>query len=327
MATIAYIQQTYSQKGQAEDFENAIYNVTPWETPVMSAIGRSKASAKSHKWQIDALKAAAANAQLEGDNVSGSFASIAANTELNNFTQISYKVVGVSGTMEAVDKYGRSSEMSYQMAKASKELKVDIDYAICQNQAGTAGATNGARTSGGMEAWIQSNQITNSGAATTTGGWSTTGIIASADGATLFTYTETPLKDLITAIWNNSNGTPDMIAVSGKNKARMSSSTNFPGVATRFRDVNSGAQAQIISGVDIFVSDFGSHKIVPSRQVRDRTVLVLNTDYWSTAYLRPFQTVELAKLGDLTQKMLLAEWTLVSKNEKASGKLPQLATT
>lgn len=326
MATLTNIQQTYSQKGQAEDFEEAIYNVTPWETPVLSAIGRTKAKAKIHRWQTDALKAAAANAQLEGDD-SPSLDSIAANVEVYNYTQITRKVIGVTGTMDAVDKYGRASETAYQVAKGMKELKVDIDFAICQNQTGSAGTTGGARTSGGMEAWIQTNQITNSGAATTTGGFTTAGtIIGSADGATLFTYTETPLKDLITAIWNNSNGAPDMIALSGKNKARMSNSTNFPGVATRFRDVGSAQTAQIISGVDLFVSDFGTHKIVPSRQVRDRTVLVLNTDYWSVAYLRPFQTVELAKTGDHERKMLLAEWTLVSKNERASGKLPQLAT-
>lgn len=326
MATLANIQQTYSQKGQAEDFENAIYNVSPWETPVLSAIGRTKAKGKRHTWQTDALKAAAANAQLEGDDSPG-LDSIAANAEIYNYAQISRKVIGVTGTMEAVDKYGRSSEMAYQVAKGMKELKVDIDFAICQNQQGSAGATNGARTSGGMEAWIQTNQFATTNASTT-GGFTTGGTIqASADtSTTLMTYTEGALKNVITTIWNASGGVADMISVSGKNKALMSTST-FTGIATRFRDVGAGKQAQIISGVDLFVSDFGTHKIVPSRQMRDRTVLVLNTDYWSVAYLRPFQTVDLAKIGDHDRKMLLAEWTLVSKNEKASGKLPNLATT
>lgn len=329
MATLANIVQSYTQKGQSEDFENAIYNVTPWETPMLSAIGRGKASGKNHKWQTDALDTAAANAQLEGDDAP-SLGSVAATSELNNYTQISRKVIGVTGTMEAIDRYGRSSEMAYQTAKAAKSLKVDIDYAICQNQQGTSGSTAAARTSGGMEAWLQSNQVATANASTnTTGaGWTSTGTIqASADTTTtVMTYTEQSLKDLITAIWNNSNGTPDIIAVSGKNKSLMSTST-FGGIATRFRDVGSKQQAQIISGVDLYVSDFGTHKIVPSRQMRNRTVFVLNTDYWSVNYLRPFQTMDLAKTGDHERKMLIAEWTLVSKNEKASGKLPNLATT
>ena len=329
MATLANIVQTYSQKGQAEDFQDAIYNVTPWETPVMSAIGRSKAKAKVHRWQVDALKGATTNAQLEGDEIgTGDLVAITANSELFNYTQITRKVIGVTGTMEVVDKYGRASEAAYQVAKGMKELKVDVEFAIVRNQAGTAGATGTARTSGGMEAWIQSNQFATTNG-TTTGGWTTTGSInASADTTTtVMVYTETALKNVITSIWNAANGAPDMIALSGKNKALMSNTTNFPGVATRFRDVNAGAQAQIISGVDLFVSDFGTHKIVPCRQVRDRTVLVLNTDYWSVAYLRPFQTIDLAKTGDHERKMLLCEWTLCSKNELASGKLPNLATT
>lgn len=330
MATLANIVQTYTQKGQAEDFEDAIYNVTPFETPVLSMIARMKASGKNHKWQIDALASAAANAVVEGDDSPG-LGSITATSELNNYTQISRKVIGVSGTMEAVDKYGRSSEVAYQVAKAAKELKVDIDYAICQNQQGTAGATGSARTSGGMEAWIQSNQYATANASTnTTGaGWTSTGTIqASADTTTtVMTYTETALKTMLTTVWNNANGMPDVLVMSGKNKALMSNSTTFAGVATRFRDVNAGAQAQIISGVDVYVSDFGQLKIIPSRQMRDRTVFALNTDYWGVAYLRPYKVEDLAKTGDHTRKHLITEWTLVSKNEKASGKLPNLATT
>ena len=329
MAILANVVQTYTQKGQAEDFEDVIYNVTPWETPALSAIGRMKAKAKIHRWQTDTLRAFTTNAVVEGDDSPG-LETVFATSEVSNFTQISRRVIGVTGTMEAVDKYGRVSEMSYHVAKGMKELKLDIDAAICRNQAGSAGATGTARTSGGMEAWIQSNQFATTNASTNDGtaGWSTTGSInASADTTTtVMIYTETALKNVITSVWNASTGVPDLLLMSGKNKALMSTST-FTGIATRFRDVGSAQKAQIISGVDLFVSDFGTHKIVPSRQMRDRTVLVLNTDYWATAYLRPFQTIELAKIGDHERRMLLAEWTLVSKNEKSSGKLPNLATT
>jgi hypothetical protein len=48
-------------------------------------------------------------------------------------------------------------------------------------------------------------------------------------------------------------------------------------------------------------------------------VFVLDTEYASVAYLRPFQTVELAKTGDAEKRMLLVEWGLKVMNEKAHG--------
>ena len=48
---------------------------------------------------------------------------------------------------------------------------------------------------------------------------------------------------------------------------------------------------------------------------------------WSTAFLRPFQVQDLAKTGDAEKKQLLVEYTLVSKNEAASGKIADLTTS
>jgi hypothetical protein len=43
--------------------------------------------------------------------------------------------------------------------------------------------------------------------------------------------------------------------------------------------------------------------------------------------LRPFQVQDLAKTGDAEKKQLLVEYTLVSKNEAASGKIADLTTS
>jgi len=48
-------------------------------------------------------------------------------------------------------------------------------------------------------------------------------------------------------------------------------------------------------------------------------------NYWAVAYLRPFQSVQLAVTGDSIQRMILAEYTVVSRNEAASGKVADLA--
>ena len=48
---------------------------------------------------------------------------------------------------------------------------------------------------------------------------------------------------------------------------------------------------------------------------------------WATAFLRDFSLMDLAKTGDATKQALLAEYTLVSKNEKASGAVFDLTTS
>src|ERR1700761_4613959 len=126
---------TYAAIGNREDLTNVIYNISPTDTPFMSAIGKSKAKATKHEWQIDSLASASTtNAQIEGDVVVGTAS--AATTRLSNICQISSKDVVVTGTQEVVDKAGRNSELAYQMAKRAKELKRDMESVITSNQAG-----------------------------------------------------------------------------------------------------------------------------------------------------------------------------------------------
>jgi hypothetical protein len=60
---------TYSAKGIREDLSNVITNISPEETPYQSNIGRETITNTLFEWQTDALADAAANAQLEGDDV------------------------------------------------------------------------------------------------------------------------------------------------------------------------------------------------------------------------------------------------------------------
>jgi len=53
--------------------------------------------------------------------------------------------------------------------------------------------------------------------------------------------------------------------------------------------------------------------------MRTRDALVLDPEYAALAYLRPFQTIDLAKAGDSEKTQILAELTLEVKNEAAHG--------
>jgi hypothetical protein len=104
--------------------------------------------------------------------------------------------------------------------------------------------------------------------------------------------------------------------------------SGFTGIATLYRETASTAQGtRIIGAADVYVSDFGEHRVVPNRFQRDKTALVLDMDYWSVNYLRKFQQHEIARTGDAQKRQIVAEYTLVCRSELASGKVTDLTTS
>lgn len=73
------------------------------------------------------------------------------------------------------------------------------------------------------------------------------------------------------------------------------------------------------SNNSVYISDFGTHKIIANKFSRDRDLSCLTSDLWAVAYLRPMQTIDLAKTGDNEKGMVLSEYTLESRNDAGSG--------
>ena len=305
----------YDAVGQREDLSDVIYNISPTDTPIMSSIGKTKATAVNHEWQTDSLAAATtSNALVEGADATS--ATMSPTTRLGNLTQIVGKTVQVSGTLESVDKAGRKSEKAYQLAKASAEIKRDIETIITANQAAVAGnGTNTARKMSSLLSFIKTN--TSVGAGTTTAGAdpTTIGVSARVDADTTRTFTEAMLKEVVREVFA-SGGTPSVLMVSPALKQTVS---GFTGLAAQRYQAPVSGQATILAGADIYQSDFGQISIVPNRFMRSRDALVLDPEYAALAYLRPFQTIELAKAGDTDKTQILAELTLEVRNEAAHG--------
>jgi len=303
----------FSAIGAREDLTNVIYDISPTDTPIMSSIGKTKATGVFHEWQTDALAAATtSNALVEG--ASASEATLTPTTRLGNYTQIVGKTIMISGTLEAVDKAGRKSEKAYQLAKASAEIKRDIESIITANQGQSAGSSGStARKMGSLLSYIKTNS--NKGSGTTAGVDPVTiGVSTRTDGTTR-TFTETILKDVISKVFT-SGGTPTTLFVSPALKQVVS---GFTGLAAQRYQVPTSGQATILAGADLYQSDFGVLQIVPNRFMRTRDALVLDPEYAALAYLRPFQTNELAKVGDADKTQILAELTLEVRNEAAHG--------
>jgi len=295
--------------GLREDLTDVIYNISPTDTPLLNTLARTKATAVYHEWQTDTLAAATtANAAVEGADASSG--SLSLTTRLGNYTQIVQKTIQVSGTLETVNKAGRKSEKAYQLARASSELKRDIETILCANQGRTAGNSTTARTMGSMLSWLQTNTDKGVGGVDPT----TIGVSTRTDG-TLRTFTEALLKSVVKKVYD-AGGTPKVLLVGTGAKQKVS---EFAGIAAQRYMAPADGPTTIIGAADVYLSDFGSISVVPSRFMRTRDAFVLDPEYAAVAYLRPFATNELAKAGDSDKTQILAELTLEMRNEAAHG--------
>ena len=299
----------HSAIGQREDLTDIIYDISPTETPFMSSIGKTKATAVYHEWQTDSLAAATtANAAIEGADATS--ATLAPTVRLGNYTQIIQKTVQVSGTLDTVNKAGRKSEKAYQLAKASAELKRDLETILLANQGRSAGTSTIARKLGSILSWIK----TNSDKASDGSDPATIGVSTRTDG-TQRTFTEALLKTVVSEVFV-SGGSPKILMVGAAGKQKVSS---FAGIAAQRYMAPGNTPTTIIGAADVYMSDFGTMSVVPNRFMRTRDALILDPEYAALAYLRPFQTNDLAKTGDSENTQLLAEVTLEVKNEAAHG--------
>jgi len=288
---------TYQSIGQREDLLNAIYDISPTTTPFMSTIGKNKATATYHEWQTDSLAAVdLTNAKVEGaDAVSPT---LAATTRVGNYTQISDKVVQVSTTDDKVDKAGRSTDTAYNLAKASSELKRDMESILLSDQAQDAGGAAKARKLGGLGSWITTNQVDTAGGA----------------------LTEDMLKEAVLDAYNE-GGTPTMLLVSPANKQVVSL---FPGIAEQRYQAPSTGQTKIVGAADVYMSDFGTLSVVPDRFLSDEFTYVLDPSMAAVSYLRPFKQTKLAKTGDSEKYLMNVEYTLQVNNEAAHAVITDL---
>ena len=203
-----------------------------------------------------------------------------------------------------------------------------MEYALVRNQAGTAGGATTARSSAGMESYIggtaSATAATTVILSTTTASSTTAPLTSGAPAAPTDTavgssgaLTEAAFKLALEAAWAN-GGQTDTVLCNSTNKKVIS---GLSSVATRNIDVGRNQEASIVAASDLYVSDWGVHKIVLHRHVRTEAVMCLDTEYWAVAMLRAPFSEKLAKTGDAEKRMLLAEFCLVCRNVSANSKI------
>lgn len=321
MAQIANTFETYDATGNREELADVIHNITPDETPFMSLVASRQVKTTHPEWQIDTLATpVTTNNQPEGND--WTFEAVTATTRVGNYTQISDKKVLVSRTQDKTDSAGRKSELAYQVRKMGLELRTDMEVTLLSNQASSAGSGDGAtnRTSGGLRAWIATNDDINGGSS---GGFSGSTVSAATNG-TQRAFTKAILDSVILNTYN-AGGSPNTLMVSPYVKTVFSTFLDDANIVPLRENVTQRGKRALIASAEVYVSDFGSIMVVPNRQMARagaavaRNAFLIDPDMVSVGYFDDIKLHKVAKTGDAEKRVLNTEYTLLVNNEAAHG--------
>ena len=322
MAVPTNLYQKSALKGNREDLLDKIYNTSPSEVPLSSAFGRTTAITDFHEFQTDVLGAASAtNKMIDGDDVT--LDAQVATLRLGNHLQIFNGSVGVSRRANIVKKAGRGAEMGYLKAKKMLELKRNIEAMIVSpTQVAIAATTSVAGQSGGLGVQLVSNPLHNGAGATPA--WTAGAPTAAITAGTNRAFTKALLDTACQNIYTTSGQFAEMLVVSPAHKTTFS---GFASVAQNRIDVKNGksAQATIVGGAEVYLSDFGGLTVVPHYLMAGSdTAYVLNSDYIDLAFLDGFKTTDLAKTGDSDKVLITADCCLAVRANTAQAKITNL---
>jgi hypothetical protein len=216
----------------------------------------------------------------------------------SNKTQIFDDTIQLSGTAQAVTQFGISDLYEYEKQKKQLELALQLEKALIN---GVAYENGNVRQMAGVRSFIQSN-------------------VADASSAAV---SANLLNDSLQGIYEKggfASGGNYKIMVPAKQKRAISAIDNNKLYITQAE--NSRGQV-----VDQFVSDFGQFEIVLNNNLDAKELLVVDTNRMAIRPLvgREFFHKFMGEVGDSTTGILVGEYTLEFKQEKAHARIKNLA--
>tara|TARA_R110000803_G_scaffold11850_2_gene35029 strand:- start:1558 stop:2526 length:969 start_codon:yes stop_codon:yes gene_type:complete len=305
MAVPAGTIQSYNEPiatgGNREDLSDVLFDVSPTETPFLTAIGKNTATATNHEWLTDALADPVENAAVEGDDAAGVTPS--SRVRLNNYTQILTKEAIVSGTQEKVLKGGGiKSEMAYQVARRMKEIKRDLEQAcVGTPHIKEAGSDTTPRFLGSLETYLSGTSYQGGvGAASPTGN----GVNLGTPG-TPRPFDEAILIAALAQLWDQSGGNENVLGLAGSfNRGIVST---FTASSTRYVSTD---DAKLQASIDVYDGDFHTVTMTPDRYTAPDSVFIIDPEFAKLSDQRPMFSQDLAVTGDSTKKQVIWETTL-----------------
>jgi hypothetical protein len=324
---MATYQTSTPAKGLRESLADFIEDISPEETPIYSMARKSSINATLEEWQTDVLGTPSpTNGIIEGADAA--YATPTATVRLGNYVQTARKDFKIAGMLDVVKKAGRSTETKYQSYKQGRELKMDVEAALSQNNAAVAPATATAGRSASLEtfAWAVNNSAGATGAHGTGGA---TTVVTSGAPTTAITdgtqraLTEAQVKATLSDGYGK--GARYKMAVMGPTQKQAFSA--LAGLASTRNNYSpmKGKPGVILGAADVYVSDFGDIALVPSQAMRSRTILFIDPEMVEVKLGRRFKEEELAKTGDSVGMQIITDFTLCVRNPRGVAKVADLS--
>lgn len=274
-----------------EDLQDAIYNVSPYDTPILSRLRQAKVNNQFVQWQTDSFRAAAANAMLEG--IAFTAKDLVSPARASNLTQIFYESGQISDVQRQVAHAGMDDPVVYYEGKKVVELKKDIELALVKGSAAT-GTTGTAMQMNGFMNCLSTNKTSLSG----------------------ITFTESIFTNLLQLGWTNSDVQPTEVYVGPQLKRTIS---NYSTRVTPFIDAETKKQMVTVSNYE---SDFGSvtvhlHRNLTSAASSVNEILIIDPNWFATGWLQPLKREILPRDGTRINFQLTANLTLLYRHEAA----------
>lgn len=316
-----------------EEVMDRIWQIDNWSLPLTEMCSKGTHSNQKIEFTIDTFTDSVDdNATVDGADVDQDDSKVG--TRVGNFTQTSVKEVQISTRANAANSIGRQGTLSYQIAKRQVELRRDVETQMLSNQASLAGdALTVPGISAGLNAWLETNTVHGSGGSA--GGFNTsTGIIDAATLGTERAISETMIKDIMQAIYEN--GGEGMTLMARPTVIRLISEFYFGDTAkaaTMTNDNMSGtAKATAYSSTNVIVTDFGVLTLVPNRQLLPTatdtsTAFILDPKHLKQSFMTGYRVEPLAKTGLSEKRLMSVDYSFCVLNEASCGMIADIDET
>lgn len=250
--------KTYNVEGNREDLSDIITLLEPESTPLVSMAKKGTASGTFFEWQTDDLSTASFGGVLEGEDATVFDDKAANRAKLGNYVQKLRRTYGVSDLQEIVDTAGVASEYANAEGKAVRELKRDLESAVCSAQDRQADDGTNPYKTRGMLKWLG---VGGQPADIPAG-------FQNVANDTTDTQTETTFNSVLQELYE-ANGMPggQLTLIAGPAlKREISNFARQEGAATALSyQVTQPAESKKISlTVNFYEGDFGNVAILPS---------------------------------------------------------------
>ena len=146
---------SYNTVGQREDLSDVLTILEPESTPFVSMANKATASGTFFEVQVDDLSTANFDGVNEGEDVTAFDNKAANRARIGNYIQKFRRTYAVSDIAELVDTAGVANEFAASEAKAVREIKRDLEAAVCSAQDRQADSGAGAPyKTRGMFKWL-----------------------------------------------------------------------------------------------------------------------------------------------------------------------------